>query len=329
MSDGTGTARVLCLGEALVDFVCPEPVANLADASEFVPMLGGSLANVAAVAARFGAEVAFTGGAGDDDWGRWLRERLADQGVDVDGFVLAPGTSSLAFVAVSAEGEPSFAFYEASQRAGPHAWRAIEAALDKEAGVFVFGSDTLFDPEEREVTLRAAGRARDRGWTVLADPNLRPARWTDPGVMEDAVGQLIARAHLLKCNGAEARRLTGSDDEGEAARELLVRGPRAVVVTMGAQGALVASGAGLAAVPAGETTEIVDATGAGDSVTGVLAAALAAGAPSEDLESVLMVGMRTAAGVVAQWGSVAGLPEPGVAEERLVAAMGRPGSGAS
>jgi len=48
-------AKVVCLGEALVDLVCEEPVAGLGEASAFVPRVGGSLVNIAVCAARFGA----------------------------------------------------------------------------------------------------------------------------------------------------------------------------------------------------------------------------------------------------------------------------------
>src|SRR5690606_32816492 len=94
-SEDRTTRRVVCLGEALVDLVCEQPVEELGEAPAFVPRQGGSLANIAVCAARFGARVEMLGGAGDDEWGRWLRERIAAEGVDVGRFVLMPdgGTS--------------------------------------------------------------------------------------------------------------------------------------------------------------------------------------------------------------------------------------------
>ena len=103
----TASRRVVCLGEALVDFVCERPVASLGDADFFVPRPGGSLPNIAVAASRFGAVVEMLGGAGDDEWGRWLRERIADEGVGVERFVLMPGAgTSHAFVSVDADREP-------------------------------------------------------------------------------------------------------------------------------------------------------------------------------------------------------------------------------
>ena len=93
--------RTLCLGEALVDLICERPIQRLAEAESFVPHFGGAVANVAVVAARAGARVALAGGAGDDAWGRWLRDRLEDEGVDLSLFELIEGRQTpLAVVTV-------------------------------------------------------------------------------------------------------------------------------------------------------------------------------------------------------------------------------------
>src|SRR5688500_11673895 len=83
--------RTLLLGECLVDLVCEQPVASLTEATSFVPHFGGAVANVAVVAARRGARVALAGGAGDDAWGTWLRERLEAEGVDLSWWRLVDG----------------------------------------------------------------------------------------------------------------------------------------------------------------------------------------------------------------------------------------------
>lgn len=316
---------MVCLGEALVDLVCERPVARLADAPSFVPRPGGSLANIATVAARFGARVEMLGGAGDDEWGRWLRESLERAGVGVGRLRLVPGPTAHAFVSVSAAREPSFAFYGGELRPAAAAADDLEPALDGKHGVLVVGSDTLVRADEREVTARAAALARARGWTVLCDPNLRPRRWTADSEMLDAVRALVASASVVKCNGSEAVRLAGTG-EGEqperAARGLLALGPRAAAITLGGDGALfVPAGAASIRVDA-PGVRLVDATGAGDSVAGVLAAALSQGASPEDLDAALPLAMRTAAGVVAHWGALDGLPEAATARAALAEALG-------
>jgi fructokinase len=103
---------LLLLGEALVDLVCERPVAGLAEAQAFVAHPGGGVANVASVAAREGAQVALAGGAGDDEWGAWLRGRLEADGVDLRWFALHEGVQTpVAFVTVDRTGEPVFHVY--------------------------------------------------------------------------------------------------------------------------------------------------------------------------------------------------------------------------
>src|SRR3954447_1978788 len=150
--------RTLCLGEALVDLVCERPVARLTDAEAFVPHFGGAIANVCVAAARDGGDVALAGGAGDDPWGHWLRERLAAEGVDLEFFELVEDApTAVAFVAVDESGEPEFLTYGA----GAHA--AIAAAADRlpaaveACDALLFASNTLVEDGERQATLAARG----------------------------------------------------------------------------------------------------------------------------------------------------------------------------
>jgi sugar/nucleoside kinase (ribokinase family) len=315
------SARVVCLGEALVDFVCERPVASLADADSFVPRAGGSLPNIAVCAARYGARVEMLGGAGDDEWGRWLRERLAGDGVGVGRFVLMPGAgTSHAFVSVDADREPSFAFYGDEQRPAAHAGDDLEPALAGDPGVLVVGSDTLLGAAEREVTMRAAELGRERGWQVVCDPNVRPRRWADADEMLRVIRALVAVATVVKCNEGEALALGGGGKVEDAAGALLDLGPEAVIVTLAERGALVVSEGGAQAVK-GMGAEVVDATGAGDSVAGVVAAGLAAGAGPAGLVSVVDVAMRAAAAVLSTWGATTGLPAAAEARAQLAAAL--------
>jgi sugar/nucleoside kinase (ribokinase family) len=310
--------RVVCLAEALVDLVCERPVASLAQAPGFAPRVGGSLVNIAAVAARFGAPAELLGGAGDDEWGRWLRERIGALGVGVERFLLAPGSlTSHAFVAVSPSGEPSYAFYSGRRRPAALAGDDLDPALSGLPGVLVIGTDTAVGEDERAVTARAAEIAGERGWLVLFDPNLRPGRWPSADAMLASAHRLISFATVVKCNADEAYRVTGEGDPPAATRALLDLGPRVAVVTRGREGALLAHETETVSVESPHVQGVLDTTGAGDSVAGVLAAALAAGLQPEELGRALPVALAAAAGVIGAWGALTGLPEPARARAAL------------
>src|SRR5512135_932020 len=102
----------ICLGEALIDFVCTQPVASVADAPAFVPAPGGSPANCAVALARLGVRTGFVGKVGDDPFGRLLASTFAGNGVDVSHLAFdAEARTALAFVALDDVGHPDFVFF--------------------------------------------------------------------------------------------------------------------------------------------------------------------------------------------------------------------------
>ena len=86
---------------------------------------------------------------------------------------------------------------------------------------------------------------------------------------------------ILTPNADEARELAAEDGVEAAARALAARTGAPVLVTLGAEGALLLDGDRLERLPA-PAVEVVDTTGAGDTVNGALAAELAAGRPLRD-----------------------------------------------
>ena len=231
---------VICVGEALVDFVSEPPGTELTQARSFAARFGGSQANVAVGATRFGARSALLGGVGDDAWGRWLRDRLVAEGVDVSGFALLEGVDTPhAFVAVGPDGEPEFTFFGDGEACVASAAGLVQGAFESTRGVFVFGSDSLIGPVGRQATGQARRLALERGWSVLYDPNLRPRRWPDDATMRAEALEQLAGCTVVKTNLDEARALTGEADLEAAALGLCSLGARSAVVTAGAEGAVV------------------------------------------------------------------------------------------
>lgn len=267
---------IICLGEALVDLICEHPVASLAEADAFAPRFGGALANVAVAAARAGGEAGLAGAAGDDEWGRWLRDRLEREGVHLDFFELIEGEQTpIAFASFDENKDASFQIYgDAVEVAVASVAPRLEASIDG-ADALVFGSTTLASPRAREVTLRARELALERGARVCFDPNIRPNRWG--GAIEPAAelsGELIEGAYLVRANREEALAIAGLDDPRDAASAIAEMGAELAVVTLGAEGAVI-RGACEVEAPAAEV-EVVSTLGAGDALMGTLVAGLAA-----------------------------------------------------
>jgi fructokinase len=259
----------------MVDLVCERRVADITEADAFVPHFGGSVATVAVVAARAGAHVALAGGAGDDDWGLWLRRRLKDEGVDLRLFRLAPDRrTQVAFVTVSGDGGPHHLIYGGAiapvlAALSDH----LEAAVGDSAALFI-GSGTLAGKDERAVTMRARELALDRGLPVVFDASIRLKRWSSRSDAAASTNACVPRALLVRASSADAELMTGEDDPERAALALLKAGAKMVVLTLGA-GAAILRGelpAEASAVP----VQIISTLGAEDVLTGTILARLAA-----------------------------------------------------
>jgi len=91
----------------------------------------------------------------------------------------------------------------------------------------------------------------------------------------EAVAAMLKRADLLVINEEEARQLSGHHNICKAAKDILRRGPKALVVKRGEYGALLFDGTSTFFAPAYPLEDVVDPTGAGDTFAGALGGYLA------------------------------------------------------
>lgn len=266
---------LVCLGEALVDLICPDPVSDPADATRFEARFGGALANVAVAACRAGGAAALAGGCGDDDWGRFLRRRLRAEGVGLDDYRTVGGlVTPFAFVTLDEVREPTFRIHGDGIEDGIASVGDGVEGLVRSAGAVVLGSNTLPGKAARAITTAVRAAAIELGVPVLFDPNLRPGRWDDLDVARELCLEVARDASLIKCNLGEARWLLGNEGMGAdaCAEELARLGPRLVVITSGSW-AVIARGACEAELKPPDV-EMVSPLGAGDAFMGTLAAGL-------------------------------------------------------
>ncbi|MEU7617522.1 carbohydrate kinase [Micromonospora rifamycinica] len=256
------------LGEALIDLLDAEcegrPV--------FRQAIGGGPLNVAVGVARLGGTAQFVGSLGDDVLAGRIRDFLAAAGVGLIGAVTVAAPTTLA-VTTHTGAEPDFRFYGDPPSYGLLAADDLDVALVEGADVLYCGSIVLLSPP----TLAAARRA----WSLapglrVFDPNVRPRLLSGPAELaglREVVVEFAAGAHLVKLSGADAALLWPDEPVEGVAAYLRELGAGTVVVTLGADGALVAAGPDPVRVPAPKV-RAVDATGAGDSVMAALVAEL-------------------------------------------------------
>jgi ribokinase len=221
---------------------------------------GGKGANQAVACARLGAETVFLGRVGDDAFGERLRQGLAEAGVRTDAVQSVTGCASgIALILVDAAGQNTIVVTAGAN--GRLAPQDVDAArpLFESADAVVLQLE--IPPETVARTIRLA---REAGKPTILDAG-PPSRPAGPAVFECTV---------LTPNEAEAAALLdvapGSRSPEAMAEELLARGPKAVVIKAGGQGAVVAQGSRLVRIPAYKI-DPVDTTAAGDAFTAALA----------------------------------------------------------
>ena len=104
---------ILTIGEVLIDLT--QTGKDERGIPQFAANPGGAPANLAVAAARLGAQTAFIGKVGADAFGRYLKEVLAENKVDVSGMAVdADHPTTMAVVSVDATGERDFSFYRSA-----------------------------------------------------------------------------------------------------------------------------------------------------------------------------------------------------------------------
>jgi sugar/nucleoside kinase (ribokinase family) len=284
---------ILVVGEINPDVVVadPDPVPVFGEVERLVGSVrltvGSSSAIFACGAARLGLRVAFAGVVGDDAMGRFMLGELAARGIDVSACTVDPVRPTGATVILTS----------GADRAMLTALGTIDAldvdaipATTLERARHIHSGAYFLQGAGRERLPALFGVARKRGQTTSFDTNWDPAdRWGDD------VLDLLRAADVFLPNAAEARRIAGIEDPGEAALELARIGAAdrsdggpTVVVKLGVDGALAARADGrVVRVPA-LRVDPLDTTGAGDSFD---AGFLRAWLDGSDLEDCLALGV--------------------------------------
>ena len=265
------SGSVVCVGEALVDLICPTRLDCDRRADHFDAHCGGALANVAVSIVRAGGRAQIACGVGDDEFGELLRERLGAEGVGLGLMATVAGMQTpFAFVRFDSSGEPSYDIHGVGIDAGFEPMIGSEPGVVAAAAAIAIGTNTLVGEPARSLTLRIRELALEAGVPVLFDPNLRPGRWEDPAEARRRSIEMIAGTRLTKADLAEVRLLADRPGiSAEQAAEFLVEsGAELGVVTDGARPVVAR---GLAAVerlpPAVDDPSPV---GAGDALMGSL-----------------------------------------------------------
>lgn len=266
--------EIICLGEPLIEL-------NRQSDGMFRPGHGGDVANCAVAATRSGARAAVATRLGDDVFGDSFRTLWAAEGVDASLAPTDPDAPTGAYVVEHGpdghrfgylrQGSAASRFGPADVAPGAPAAAAIGAAKILHAS----GISQAISTSAADAVFAAIELARSSDTLVSYDTNLRLKLWPlarARGVIHSAVGM----SDIVLPGDGDAMQLTGCTAPDAIVDFYLGLGPSIVALTLGAEGALVATPERRERIPA-FTVKAIDATGAGDAFDGAFLAEIAAG----------------------------------------------------
>ncbi len=255
---------------------------------------GGKGANQACAAALAGAPTTLLGAVGSDDARHTAVQLLRVAGVDLTHIAEVEGPTGLAVVSVSADGENTVVVVPGANA------QVLPSQVQQWAPIIVEAGIVVSQGEISAESLTAVSEIARGRWVL----NLAPVIELDP--------EVIRRADPLVVNEHEAESVLaqlGASHTGgpeELVQALRAAGLASVVLTVGADGALIADADGMRHI-ASPRVHAVDTVGAGDAFVGALAARLAAG---EGLAEAAGYAARFAAYSVQFPGAQSSYPKP-------------------
>ncbi|KAF6261328.1 Ribokinase-like protein [Scenedesmus sp. NREL 46B-D3] len=201
-----GGAKVVCVGEALFDFLANEKGLKREEVKSWTPYPGGAPANVATALQKLGVPTAFVSALGNDDRGEELMQLLKKIGVDTSTVQRIDAPTRDIYVERTSDGDRVFAGF------GLESDKYCDCSLDADklpkdtlsgADFMVTGTLGLAAPKTRAAMKAAAQMVKAGGGKVLVDVNWRPVFWKDNDEAKREILAFLDAADIVKISDAD------------------------------------------------------------------------------------------------------------------------------
>ena len=277
--------KVLCPGEALIDFISTSAGKSLKETEGFIKKAGGAPANVAAAISKLGAEAYFCGTVGKDAFGEFLEDTFNKNNINTEMmFKLENANTTLAFVSLTEDGDRDFQFMRDADSC--LSFELIESKL-KNFDLFHFGSATAFlEGELKNTYYKLKDYALKNNKIITFDANYRDALFgEDKDTFVSCCKDFIKDSKIVKLSDEEACLISGMENIEEAAKYIIDLGCENLIITLGKKGALLTTKEKQILIPTNEM-KMVDATGAGDAFIGAVIAQVL-DIPNKSIEDII------------------------------------------
>jgi len=290
--------KILVIGSINQDIVAKVdhvPVTGETIIAEFGGHFGGGKgANQACAAAKLGGDVTMLGAVGTDSAGKLMLQGLKDSGVNVEHIMRAPRQpTGQAWIILNSEGNNSIIVLSGANTCVDVAYIDSMRSVIARADIIIMQLEVPL-----ETVCHVACLAKSLGKTVILDP--APA-------ISDLPGELLVNIDYAKPNESELELLTGCSggDYKKGAKQLLARGCKNVIVSLGAQGVYCHEGDKQPFYRPALPAKVVDTTAAGDAFLAAFALGLARG---EGARASIDFAQKVATVVVTRPGAQSSIP---------------------
>lgn len=266
---------------------------------------GGKGANQAVAMARLGADVTMFGCVGNDDNGARLLRGLEEESIDTSKIDIVDNVpTGLAIITVAENDNTIIVVSGANSCADSNYFNKIKEDL-KSFDLVVLQHEIPLDTVHQTVSF-----CYENGIPVVLNP--APAAKV-PSDIVDKVTYLTPNEHEAKLifNGAD-----GAEESDEFIESVLSAYPEKLIITRGSRGVSVALKDGRVITVPGRKANVVDTTGAGDTLNGAFSVRIAAG---DSVEEALVYANCAASLSVEKFGAQGGMPTDAEVQERLKA----------
>ena len=246
---------VITIGRSSVDLYGAQVGGRLEDMGSFRKYIGGSPTNIAAGAARLGLKSALISRVGDEHMGRYIREELVREGVDVRGLATDPARlTALVLLGIRDEDQFPLIFYRENCADMALSEDDVDPAFIAEARALVATGTHLSNPRTEAAVLKALRLARESGARTALDIDYRPNLWGVAGhgegesrFVESAkvTAKLQSTLHLFDLivgTEEEFHIAGGTTDTLEALRAVRAVSGATLICKRGAKGAVAIAG---------------------------------------------------------------------------------------
>ncbi len=299
----------ICMGRAGLDLYANELNTAFSDVTQFNKHVGGSPANIAVGMSKLGAKLGFIGKVSDDVVGGFVKEYLAEQGVDVSGVTL-DDTGTRTSLAITEMRADNCAVVIYRNNAADLALTPQDVSSDyiASARMLVVSGTALSTSPSRDAVFAAIDVATANNNLVVLDLDYRAYTWTSLAEAAEVYQRAAASAHVLIGNNEEFEVMgvpAGSDPE-RTAQSCLQGRTHTVLIKAGEAGSSIFSADGTCFTQGRYNVDVVKPFGAGDAYAAAICAGLIQGL---SLQECVARGSAAAAIVVAGYSCSAASPD--------------------